>query len=172
MTKILPTLCFIAFLSVSSFLPAGHNVSLSGKTFDLDRGHKGAENCKSKITPEEWAKAANDLLDKNGGQFRFSFDSATCDKIKKLRDERKDPTAPIRLGATLKSVDAEAAKLALPEPQSASDDCGGCFMEIPVLQLTDKDFVTVVNGRNIKFVLPLNFNVNEAARWILKIRRL
>jgi len=122
---------------------------------------KALRTADPKMTVADWAKAADAILQKDGVNSMISFDAATCEKIKKVRDERKDPTAPLRLNATLKSVEAEAAALTLPEPQFASDDCGGCYIAIPVLQITPTDFITRVGGQNIKFVLPANFLVNQ-----------
>ncbi|MBK8467188.1 MAG: hypothetical protein IPL32_15325 [Chloracidobacterium sp.] len=115
-----------------------------------------------KLTSQEFAEAANRLLEKNGIGFVISFDAATCEKIKNLKDQQKDPNVPIKLGATLKSVDAEGASLVLPEPHITAAECGGCYIELPILEITDKAFVTVVEGRNIKFQLPSNFYSNEA----------
>ena len=143
---------------------------------------KALKTANPKLTPDEWAKAADDLLAKNGINAVISFDLATCDKIKQVRDARKDPSSPIKLNATLKSVEAESASLILPAPQCASDDCGACFVEVPVLQITEKDFVAVVLGQNIKFVLPGNFFVNSVSladpknaggvkkRWLIPFR--
>jgi len=120
---------------------------------------KALRTANPKITAAELAKAADAFLEKNGLPFRLSFDAATCERIRKVRDQQKDPAAPLRLGATLKSVEADRAGLALPSPQSLS--CGDCFVELPVLAITDSDFVTIVNERNIKFVLPANFAADE-----------
>jgi hypothetical protein len=35
-------------------------------------------------------------------------------------------------------------------------------VELPMLEATAQDFVTLVEGRNIKFFLPSNFTLNEA----------
>ena len=110
----------------------------------------------TRATPAELARAANEILDKNGINFAVSFDKPTCDRIKNVKAQQKDPSAPLTLGTTLKSVDAEGASLILPEPIFSAGDCG-CFIELPLLQLTDRDFIAVVSGQNIKFHLPSNF---------------
>lgn len=115
-----------------------------------------------KVTSAELADAANILFDKNGLAFSFLFDLATCDRLRKIKEQQKDPSAPLKLGATLKSVDAEGAALSLPEPSFVSAECGGCYIELPVLQVTDKDFVTVIDGKNIRFHRPSNFTTHEA----------
>lgn len=123
---------------------------------------KALKMANPKMTAAEFAEKANLLLDANGIGFAISFESATCERLKKVKEQLKDPNAPLRLGATLKSVDAEGASLALPEPLFASTECGGCYIELPLLQITEKDFITVIAGRNIRFHLPSNFHVNEA----------
>lgn len=114
-----------------------------------------------KITPAALAEAANSILDKTGMPYAVSFDAATCERLGKIKAAQKDPNAPLALGATLKSVDAEGASLSLPEPVFAPGDCG-CYVELPLLQVTDKDFIAIVSGRNIKFHLPSNLNTYEA----------
>lgn len=123
---------------------------------------KSIKAARPNITAADLAAEANLLLEKSGIGFSISFDPATCEKLRKIKEQQKDPGAPLKLGATLKSVDADRAPLALPEPSFTSVECGGCYIELPVLQITEKDFVTVVSGRNIKFHLPGNFYVNEA----------
>ncbi|MGQ0541308.1 MAG: hypothetical protein ACT4O9_05575 [Blastocatellia bacterium] len=123
---------------------------------------KALKTANPKMTATEFAEKANVLLDANGIGFAISFDSTACERLKKVKEQLKDPNAPLKLGATLKSVDAEGASLALPEPLFASTECGGCYIELPLLQVTEKDFITMIAGRNIKFHLPSNFHVNEA----------
>lgn len=115
-----------------------------------------------KMTADELAAAANVLLDKNGVNFAISFEAATCDRIRKVKNEQKDPKAPLSIGATLKSVEAEGASLALPEPELTSFYNCNCFIELPLLQMTDVDFISVILGRNIKFHMPANFSTFEA----------
>lgn len=124
---------------------------------------KSLKAANPKMTTAEFAEAANALIDKNGLPFTFSFDAATCERLRKLKEQQKDPNAPLRLGATLKSVEAEGATLALPEPFFSPVECGDCYIELPVLQVTPRDFVTIISGRNIKFHLPGNFFTHEAA---------
>ena len=131
----------------------------SSTLIDQIKAFKAAD---PKITPEDLAKAANDLLDKNGINFIFYFDSATCQKIRQLKASQKDPSKPIQISGVLRSVDADGASMQLPEPKLVSTECGDCYVELPVLEVTDQYFVTIVKGRNIKFHLPSNFGVNHA----------
>lgn len=115
----------------------------------------------SKATPDELIAAANELVDKDGIPFAISFDAATCEKLRKAKEQLKDPNGPLTLGATLKSVDADGAALSLPEPKFAAKECGDCYVELPLLSVTDSDFITKVLGQNIRFHLPSNFFTNE-----------
>ena len=124
---------------------------------------KKIKNANPKISAEEFTAAANALLEKKGLNFVFAFDAATCRKIEEAKKARKDPNAPLNLRTALKSVSGESASLALPEPGFEKSECAPCFVALPVLELTGKDFVTVVEGINIKFSLPANFTASEAA---------
>src|SRR5688500_6281582 len=106
---------------------------------------KAAKTSKPGITATELAAAANIMLDKGGINFAMSFDPATCDRLRKVKAEQKDPTAPLVVGATLKSVDQDGASLALPEPVFPNSDTCNCYIELPVLQVTDSDFITVIS---------------------------
>lgn len=162
MFKFVLTISLSLFLSFSLFAQMAKLAPFEVGKSTLIEQIKAVKAANPKLTAAEFSAAANALLDKNGVTFAFSFDAATCERITKIKNERKDPSAPLRLGATLKSVDAEGAALALPEPVFASAECGGCYIELPTLQVTAKDFITVIGGRNIRFVLPANFSVNEA----------
>lgn len=124
---------------------------------------KKIKNANPKITAEEFTSAANALLEKKGLNFVFAFDAATCQKIEQAKKARKDPNAPLNLRTALKSVSGEPASLALPEPGFDKSECAPCYVALPVLELTGKDFVTIVEGFNIKFNLPANFTASEAA---------
>ena len=114
-----------------------------------------------KMPPSEFAAAANTLLDKHGIGFAVLLDATTCEKVRKAKEQTKDPSAIVTLGATLRSVDAEGASLTLPAPTVPSGDCG-CYIELPILQMTEKDFITVISGRNIRFHKPSFFSAHEA----------
>lgn len=115
----------------------------------------------SQATADGLIAAANELVDKDGIPFAISFDAATCERLRKVKEQLKDPNAPLKIGATLKSVDADGAALSLPEPRFVTKECGDCFVELPLLQVTDKDFITKVLGQNIRFQLPANFFTND-----------
>src|SRR5215203_1293795 len=122
---------------------------------------KTAKAANPKITAEEFAKTANSLLEKQGINFVVAFDAATCQKISQVIANVKDKTAPLNLTTTLKSPLGESAKLILPDINFSKSECVPCFVQLPVLEVTAQDFVTLVEGKNIKFFLPSNFILNE-----------
>lgn len=115
-----------------------------------------------KITTDELVIAANAVLENKGFNFEFHPDAATCEKIKKISDARKDPKAPLNLGTALQSVGAEKASLALPEPRFRDAACGNCVIDLPVLELTDDHFINLLKGQNIKFAMPGNLRPESA----------
>jgi hypothetical protein len=115
-----------------------------------------------KMTDEQLADAANALLQKSGLSFQVFFDTATCEKLKKARDAQKDPTAPLKLGTKLQSMGAVGVSLSLESPRFSDAACGGCFVSVNLLEITDTDFVSIIQGQNIKFARPANFIVDEA----------
>jgi hypothetical protein len=113
-----------------------------------------------KVT-DKLIETANAILDKNGLDFALSLDATTCETIRKAKEQRKDPSAPLNLSATLRSVEAEGASFFLPDPVFPQAACS-CYIEVPLLQVTDKDFIAVISGRNIRFHLPTNLATHEA----------
>ncbi len=122
---------------------------------------KGLRSSDPRLTADEFAEAANIILDKVGMNFSISLDPASCELLRARKAAQKDPSEPLRISGKLNSVDADTASLSLPEISFAAKDCGGCFVELPLLEITDKTLVTIISGRNIKFHLPSNFFVNE-----------
>jgi hypothetical protein len=114
-----------------------------------------------KMPLAEVVATANALLDQYGIGFAVSLDAANCERVRKVKEQQKDPSATLTLGATLRSVDAEGASLTLPSPTFPSGACN-CYIELPLLQITEKDFITIISGRNIRFHMPANFSTHEA----------
>ncbi len=115
------------------------------------------------ISSKELVANANSLLQTEGLNFVIAFDAATCQKIERAKKNLKTSNDPLNLRAALRSVDGEPANLQLPEASFDKSECGSCFISLPLLEVTPKDFVVKVMGRNIKFHLPQNFVVNEAS---------
>lgn len=161
-TRLTFLLCFGAlFLEINaqqvSFKPFSVNES------NLIAELKSLKNSNPNISADEFIKNANLLLEKQGLNFVVGLDPATCQKIEQLKKAQKTPGAPLNLRATLKSPLGESATLSLPEAEFSKNECFSCFMNLAFLEITDKDFVTVVEGSNLKFFLPGNFLVSEAA---------
>jgi hypothetical protein len=154
----------LLMIAFSTVVHNGQNVSfaplsVTRSTF-IDQ-LKVLKSSNPKQSPEDLAKAANLLLDQTGISFVMSFDAKTCERLRTAKAAQKDPSTPLKLSGKLNSVDADGASLAFPEPHFSAIGCGDCFVELPLLEITDKTFVTIIKGRNIKFHLPSNFLVNE-----------
>src|SRR5688572_26533361 len=143
--------------SAQQFKPAPLPVHRSRFTDQL----KAVRAADPRMPLADFVTSANVLLDKHGIGFTVSLDAATCERVRKVKEQLKDPSATVTLGATLRSVDADGASLTLPAPTFPSGDCG-CHIELPMLQITEKDFITVIAGRNIRFHRPAAFSSAEA----------
>ena len=160
--RLLHHFAFIAFLSATA---SGQLVSMS--PFDIApptiladiKTHRAVN---PKMTSTELVEVANKLLEKQGIAFTFSFDEATCLAIDKSIKGMKDPASNLNLRTKLRSVGAEPATLTLPPADFANNECSKCTVTLPVLELTDMEFVALMLGHNIKFHLPVNFVVSEA----------
>ena len=115
---------------------------------------KAAKASKPGMKTAQLAVVANTLLEKYGINFAMLLPPDTCERIRKEKGGE--------IGATFKSVDAEGAALSLPEPVVPSSQSCECYTEIPALQVTDADFITVIMGRNIRFHLPSNLRTFAA----------
>lgn len=123
---------------------------------------KTVKKANPKITSEDFLKTANAMLDKQGLNYTFSFDAPFCQKLEQLKNAQKDKTAPFNLRGTLNAVEGEPAHLNLPVVQFDKRDCGICYIQMPILEITGESFITIIQKTNIKFYLPQNFIVNEA----------
>jgi hypothetical protein len=116
-----------------------------------------------KMTTPELLEAANGLLAKQGVPFTFTFDAATCDAIDKGIKALKNAPPRVNLRTKLSSVGGEPATLTLPPADFTNNACGKCSVTLPVLEITETEFVALMWGRNIKFTLPANLKPAEAA---------
>lgn len=153
--------CGVIFFADSTLAQQVRFLPLGVQESSLITEMRTIKNANPKISDSELAKAANDLLQSSGLSFKIYFDSATCQKIRDLKHSQKDPSTPVKLGISLQSVGAEKTSLTLPQPVLTTMDCGDCYIELAILEITDSDFVTLIQGHNIKFQLPHNFTVNK-----------
>ncbi len=136
------------------------------KPFTIDKSDligdlKQLKIANPKMLVEDFVKVANSLLEKKGINFIVGFDSITCLKIDQVKKSQKDQSLPLNLRTTLKSSVGETASLALPEANFIKNECFSCFVILPFLEVTQNEFVTIVQGNNLKFNLPANFLLNE-----------
>lgn len=119
-----------------------------------------------KVSTDEVIKKANELILEDGLNFIFAFDKTTCQKISDFKNDKKNKDKPINLTAKLKSTDGELTIVLLPNVKFPKSNCGNCFVEIPVLSITDKFFITKIRGLNVKFDMPGNFNLSSVALFV------
>ncbi len=165
MTTIARLLFTFAFIALFSTGTSGQMVSMN--PFDIAPPTilgdiKALRMANPKMTSTEFVDAANKLLERQGIAFTFSFDEATCLAIDKSIKGMKNPPSKLNLRTKLKSVGAEPATLTLPPADFGNNECSKCSVTLPILELTDKEFVALMLGHNIKFHLPVNFIVSEA----------
>lgn len=122
---------------------------------------KSLRTANPKLSATELAAAGNALLDKKGLNYDFAFDAPTCQRIREAQAKQKDPKIPLKLKADFKSVEGETTNVILPPINFEIDACGRCFTKIPLLEATEKDFITIIRNRNIKFFTPPNFIADE-----------
>ncbi|MGD9561099.1 MAG: hypothetical protein AB7F88_02640 [Pyrinomonadaceae bacterium] len=150
----LPTQVFPQMVSLSPFDIAPPTILSEVKAFRA---------ANPKMPAVEFVNAANKLLEKQGIAFTFSFDDATCQAIERSIKSLKKTPPKLSLKTKLRSVGGEPASLTLPPADFANSECSKCSITLPVLELTDNEFVALMWGRNIKFHLPANFIVSEVS---------
>lgn len=165
--KIAAKVLFHLFFVLGCLSPAANAQQVTVKPFSVTQLNlisdlKAVKMSNPKITAEEFAKTANSLLEKQGLNFVVAFDANTCQKISQAIAGLKDKSTPLNLRAALKSPVGENANLLLPEVNFSKNECVPCFVRLPILEATAQEFVTLVQGKNIKFFLPPNFILNEA----------
>lgn len=121
---------------------------------------KTLKSSNPKQSTEELVKSSNALLQKQGINYSFAFDAGVCQKIDELKKKQKTPNEPITLNAKLSSFEGEKANITLP-PVRFGKVVGTCFSLLPLLEITQNDFVTFIENRTVKFYRPENFNFNE-----------
>jgi hypothetical protein len=135
---------------------------LTIKPSNLIEDLKALKASNPNISAEDFVKSANEMLDKQGFNYAFVFDEKVCQQVEEVRKKQKDPNAPINLRGKLNSVAGEPANLVFSEVKNEKNECS-CFVQIPVWEATERDFVTFIKNVNVKFLLPPNFLINEFA---------
>lgn len=115
------------------------------------------------VSVADFANKAEELFNTKGINFSFLLDQKNCTQIKELKDKQKDRSEPLQLGGSLRSVDGDAATLSFPEPEFDVSECGRCQLSFSTLEITANDFISVVEGRNVKFYLPPNLVPSTAS---------
>jgi hypothetical protein len=133
--------------------------SFSIESSPLIKELRSIRSAQPQITADEFVNAANAALERNGLGFAFYLSAATCEKLQAAYAARKPKDPPPALKATLNSVGGEKAGLLFPPPDSSS--CMPCSVNLPALQVTPQDFITIISGRNIKFSFPPDLYSDE-----------
>lgn len=136
---------------------------MSVKPSTLIEEIRNIKNSNPQISAEELAKSANLIFDKKGFNYAFAFRDDICQKIDQVRKTQKDPAAPLNIRAKLNSVAGDATVITLPEAKTDQNECRRCFVQLPVWEATEKDFVTFIQNINVKFYLPPDLALNEIA---------
>jgi hypothetical protein len=121
---------------------------------------KTLKSSNPKLSTTELVKNANALLQKRGLNYSFALDASVCKKVEDLKKNQKTPNSPITLNAKLNSFEGDTTNITLP-PVRFGKDAGKCFSLLPLLEVTQNDFVTIIEDRTVKFYKPEIFNFNE-----------
>jgi hypothetical protein len=106
------------------------------------------------IKPDDLARRSNELLTKTGLGFTINVEPQACAQIKTLMDAQRAAKKTGHLVLKLPSIGGDAAPIVLPDPQFPSSSCKTCSIELPLLELTESNFVMLLMGQNIKFAKP------------------
>ncbi len=150
----LKMLLFILLCSTSLFAQQVTFRAFDVTTSDTISELKKIKLSNPKITVQELAKTGDDLIASKGLNFTFSFSTDLCLKVKDAMDKRKDKSKPITLNAKMNSVDGDIASVALPEILFPATNCGTCFVQMPLAEFSDKEFVSFIQNRLVRFYTP------------------
>lgn len=156
-------LTFMLFVAVAQSTAFGQQVTI--KPFKVNPSTlieeiKTLKTSNPKISTEELVKSANALLQTKGLNYSFALDAAVCRQVTELQMKQKTANSPITLNAKLSSFEGEKANITLP-PIRFGKDVNQCFSSLPLLEVTENDFITFIENRTVKFNKPQNFNFNE-----------
>ena len=113
------------------------------------------------LTAQELSEKGDLLIAAKGLNFVFSFNSDVCQKVTDAVQKQKDKSIPVRLNAQINSVEGDIASIALPEIKFDSAGCGKCFVRMPMVEFGEKEFVTFIQNRSVRFYTPKNISYEE-----------
>lgn len=113
------------------------------------------------LKPDEFAKKANELMQVSGFPFTFSFGDATCDAIARSLKSSKLPPDEQTLTIKLQPLTGPVTSLSIPPADFTTDECAKCSVTLPILEATDKTFITIVMGRHIGFQAPRGLDLSK-----------
>lgn len=148
-------------LSASAF---GQQVRLnpfSVTSSDILEEMKKVKISNSKISPEELSKLGDELISAKGLNFTFHFNSELCQKMTETIQKQKDKSKTVRFNAQINSVEGDIANITLPEIQFPTGKCGSCFARMPLSEFGDKEFVSFIQDRIVRFYTPKNLIYEE-----------
>ena len=156
----LMSVCCIGIFASLSFGQAAINpFDISPSTFftEITKLRKSTPDLK----PDELAKQANEIMNRDGFPFKFSLSDTACASIEKSIKDSKDTNANANLRTKLQSVGGAMTSLVIPPANFSDSECGRCSVTLPVLEATDANFVTLIMGRNINFVRPAVMSLSK-----------
>jgi len=96
-----------------------------------------------------------------GLNFVFLFDAEICQTVTGAIQKQKDKSIPVKLNAKINSVEGDIASISLPEIKFDSGGCGKCYVQMPMVEFSDKEFVTFIQDRSVRFYTPKNIFYEE-----------
>lgn len=122
---------------------------------------KKVKSSNPNMTAQDLSEKGDSLIAAKGLNFVFSFNSELCQKVTEAVQKQKDKSNPIRLNAQINSVEGDIASISLPEIKFDSGGCGKCFVRMPLVEFNEKEFVTFIQDRSVRFYTPKNINYEE-----------
>ncbi len=150
-------LCSVIFLIVFNatlFAQAKLNAfPIQSSTLIADLRQRKADN--PKITAKELAVAGNEIIANVGVNYNFELSESNCKALSEVRKKLKPDQKMSALRGKLNQPQGSPVDIIFPDV-NFTDNCG-CYLNIPSLNVVETDFITKINGVNIKFNRPSNF---------------
>lgn len=164
--KYLVALCITAFFVIGEALTVfGQQVKI--EAFSIERSDlieqlKQKKKDSPKVVASDLADYANDLLAKTGLNFEFGLSPEICKAIadKKARTKAQQNPA-FGITARFNQERGEPVAIKFSDIATDIDACGTCAVEMPVITISDKDFVTIIQGLNIKLQLSPDISLEK-----------